>query len=51
MLENKEKFLQSSGTKASREANALTNAEDKITLTESWNIDMRPGQVSFRSEL
>jgi hypothetical protein len=36
MHENKENFLQSSGSKASRETNPLTISEDRITLTESW---------------
>ena len=34
---NKENFLLSSGSKASREAHALTIAEERITLSESWN--------------
>jgi hypothetical protein len=51
MRENKEKFPQSSFSKASREASALTIAKDNITLMESWNIDAKRGEVSFRSEL
>jgi len=36
MHENKENFLQISGSKASREKNSLKISEDRITLTELW---------------